>query len=250
MIDLSARRPTRFMSSPCPAMPTTSVAKISGAMIDLIIRRNTLEIGLSVTANSGAHVPISTPTTIEIIIHDVSEMRRRPRKITAITIGERSASANYWRRRLDWYRPCAAPQSRMAVAIENVEREPDHEPPAESYPRKSRETAHHEHAERRADDAHDVNEGHPERPRTRRIGVAEDDHSDADEREREQRSDIGEIVRLASVANQRPERDEHTGEQGRDVRRAILPMDLARPPRQQTVARHCKENPRLPVLKD
>jgi hypothetical protein len=54
---------------------------MSGTMIDLIIRRNTVETGLSVIANSGANTPMSTPTTIEIMIHDVSVMRRRFRNI-------------------------------------------------------------------------------------------------------------------------------------------------------------------------
>jgi hypothetical protein len=46
-------------------------------MIDLIIRRNTLESGFNDTAKSGANVPIRTPTTIEIRIHDVRGIRRR-----------------------------------------------------------------------------------------------------------------------------------------------------------------------------
>jgi hypothetical protein len=56
MIDRSASRPTRFMSSPCPAMPTTSVLKISGTISSLIIRRNTVLSGLSDVATkvSGA----------------------------------------------------------------------------------------------------------------------------------------------------------------------------------------------------
>ncbi len=65
------------MSSPCPAIPTTSVPKMSGTMIDLIIRRNTVDTGFSVMAKAGANVPMSTPTTIEIRIHDVSGIRRR-----------------------------------------------------------------------------------------------------------------------------------------------------------------------------
>ena len=39
MIERSASFPTRFMSSPWPAMPMTSVLKISGTISDLIIRR-------------------------------------------------------------------------------------------------------------------------------------------------------------------------------------------------------------------
>ena len=69
------------MSSPCPAIPTTSVPKMRGTMIDLIIRRNTVDSGLRLTANDGNAQPTITPTTIAIIIHEVSEMRLRFRKI-------------------------------------------------------------------------------------------------------------------------------------------------------------------------
>ena len=76
MIDLKASRPTRFMSSPWPAMPTTSVAKISGAMIDLIIRRKICENGRNDWDRSGRKYPISVPITIEIRIHFVRLMPR------------------------------------------------------------------------------------------------------------------------------------------------------------------------------
>ena len=77
MSDLSASRPTRFMSSPWPAMPTTSVAKMSGAISDLIIRRKMVESGLSCWDASGNAQPTSMPTTIEIRIHCVSDRLRR-----------------------------------------------------------------------------------------------------------------------------------------------------------------------------
>ena len=47
MIERSASLPTRFMSSPCPAMPTTSVEKISGTISDLIMRRKIVDSTLS-----------------------------------------------------------------------------------------------------------------------------------------------------------------------------------------------------------
>jgi hypothetical protein len=47
----------------------------------LIILRKTVESGLRFTANDGNAQPTSTPITIAIIIHDVSEMRLRFRKI-------------------------------------------------------------------------------------------------------------------------------------------------------------------------
>jgi hypothetical protein len=45
-------------------------------MLELIILRNIVESGASVTAKVGFTMPMTTPTTIEIRIHDVSGMRR------------------------------------------------------------------------------------------------------------------------------------------------------------------------------
>jgi hypothetical protein len=42
-MDRNASFPTRFMSSPWPAMPTTSVANSRGTINDLIMRRKTVE---------------------------------------------------------------------------------------------------------------------------------------------------------------------------------------------------------------
>src|SRR5690349_24163044 len=54
---------SRFMSSPCPAMPTTRVPKSSGTIKDLIIRRKTLESTLRSVA---AHPPRSEEHTSEL----------------------------------------------------------------------------------------------------------------------------------------------------------------------------------------
>src|SRR5688572_24470555 len=84
MIDLSANLPTRFMSSPCPAMPMTSVPKISGAMMDLIMRRKICESGRKDCAASGNIQPINVPIAMDIRIHLVSEM---PRSVDQIVRG-------------------------------------------------------------------------------------------------------------------------------------------------------------------
>ena len=60
----------------CPAMPTTSVANSSGAMIVLIIRMKIWLSSRSATALPGKSWPTSAPTTIETRIHDVSVRRR------------------------------------------------------------------------------------------------------------------------------------------------------------------------------
>ena len=52
-MERNASRPTFFMSSPWPAMPTTSVLNSSGTMSDLIIRRNTDDTAFSVVARPG-----------------------------------------------------------------------------------------------------------------------------------------------------------------------------------------------------
>jgi hypothetical protein len=43
----------------------------------LIILRKIVDSGLRFSANDGNAHPMITPTTIAIIIHDVSEMRRK-----------------------------------------------------------------------------------------------------------------------------------------------------------------------------
>src|SRR5438093_921380 len=84
MIERSARRPTRFMSAPCPAIPTTSVAKSRGTISDLIIRRNTADSMLRSDAAqpwwvwralSGNAAPRNIPTTMDTRIHCVRVMR-------------------------------------------------------------------------------------------------------------------------------------------------------------------------------
>src|SRR6266516_501027 len=91
MIDFSASLPTRFMSSPCPAIPTTSVPNMIGTMIDLINLRKTVESGLRLSANAGNIQPIITPITIAIIIHDVSVTRLKFRNTMFMDFGDRGA---------------------------------------------------------------------------------------------------------------------------------------------------------------
>src|SRR6266704_121022 len=92
-MDFSASRPTRFMSSPCPAIPTTSVPKINGTMIDLMMRMNALEIGSSDRANAGKNTPSATPTNMATTIHCVRLRRRRKVHIGGLTITARKRNS-------------------------------------------------------------------------------------------------------------------------------------------------------------
>src|SRR5687767_2861620 len=64
MMARTPMRPTAFKCPP-PAMPATSVVKINGAMIILIMRRNSWLNGLTLAAHAGfvtlIHHPTSTP---------------------------------------------------------------------------------------------------------------------------------------------------------------------------------------------
>jgi hypothetical protein len=75
-----ALRPMRPIArrSPLPAMPTTSVENSSGAMIILIMRRNTSASGLIATPVDGHTMPIRIPAT-------------RPTKICVVREGARHA---------------------------------------------------------------------------------------------------------------------------------------------------------------
>ncbi len=67
-------RPT-FFKSACPAMPTTSVPKSSGAMITLISRRKIVPRNCSFSATEGASWPSSAPASSPTRIQPVSERR-------------------------------------------------------------------------------------------------------------------------------------------------------------------------------
>jgi len=79
---LPPMRPMRFISPP-PAMPTTSVAKISGAMMERINCRNTRLTGESCLAKPGATIPRATPAAIPMKIQAVREMRFNARPTSA-----------------------------------------------------------------------------------------------------------------------------------------------------------------------
>src|SRR6185436_6759178 len=196
------------------------------------------------TANSGAYIPIRIPTTIEMMIHVVSGNRLMCRIISV------SSTAESWldrRRRLDWNRARSAPQRRVTEAVDDVQREAYQEPPSKTHQRQMREPSHDEDAKQRSQRRHHPDERHPERAATLRLHVSQNQHSDADQREREQRTDVSQVVGLARITDQRPQRDECTGEQSGYVGCPVFSVNLARPNGQQPVARHREEYPGLTV---
>src|SRR5690242_10348437 len=82
--------------------------------------------------------------------------------------------------RLAHHRARPASESRVSVAVDEVEHETHEEPPSEALPGQRRETAHHEHTEQCARDAHEMHEGDPEGAWPIRVDVSQHDHADAD----------------------------------------------------------------------
>src|SRR5258705_3867187 len=197
------------MSSPWPAMPTTSVANRSGTISDLIMRRKTVDrIWRSDAWNpvvpsgrSGNRYPTRTPTTIEMTIHCVCVIRRKPERAG---VGAAAVSTPVIDSAIRGKTGRAAAQRRVAEAVQEVQGQPDGQPDREALPRVPREAPHHEQACRGAAEAHRPHEGDAERPRAVGLGVAQNEHADTHEREGEQRADVREVVRLARVADQRP----------------------------------------------
>src|SRR5689334_21072226 len=67
-------RPT-WRRLPCPAIPTTSVEKMSGAMIERMSRRKIVLNGLSDAAAPGASQPTTSPAAMPTKIQCVSVVR-------------------------------------------------------------------------------------------------------------------------------------------------------------------------------
>src|SRR5580704_14988206 len=136
MIERKARRPTPRISLPCPAIPTTSAAKISGTTSDLIIRRNTVPSGSIAIPTDGSHAPMATPTINAMTIACVKPLR----------IG-------------------LSAERRLPDAVQEVEREADDQPDAESGPGDVREAGHQIDAGGCAAERDGPDERHSERPR-------------------------------------------------------------------------------------
>ena len=85
MSAFTAMRPIAFMS-PVPAMPMTSVENSNGAMIILIIRRKTVDSGLSCSAKP---ITCRPPASEEGKKYPRTMPRMRPMKIWVVTLGMR-----------------------------------------------------------------------------------------------------------------------------------------------------------------
>ena len=137
----------------------------------------------------------------------------------------------------------------MAVAVGDVDHRAKHKPDRKPRPRLARQAPHHEQARGHAERRHDPHERHGERPRPIRLPHPQHEHARADEREREQGPDVGEVVGLRRIADERRHRHDHSGHDRRHVRDAGRRIDPGGPAGQQPVARHRKEDARLSVLK-
>src|SRR6185437_12312224 len=204
------------MSSPCPAIPTTSVAKINGTISDLIMRRNICDNGSSLTAKVGNTIPMMIPSIAAITIHCVSEIRRRPRFALLVS----SASVLFM-----LVHP-TVPQRRVTVAVREVEHKAHCEPDDETNPGDAWQLRHEVEARHDGDQRRERNPRYTEGSRPVRIGATKHYHAGRHQYKGEQRPDVREVDHFGDIR----ERREHGHEDSRDdrahVRRLVTRMNL------------------------
>ncbi len=137
----------------------------------------------------------------------------------------------------------------MPVAVERVDQPAQQQPDSKSLPRRSRQPQHRVETREGPEQADPPDERHPERSRAIGLCVSEHQHADANDGERRQRADVGEVVDLVLVGDERTERHDDARDPCRDVRHAPLLAHLRRPRGKKPVARHREEDARLAVLK-
>src|SRR5262249_26518972 len=138
----------------------------------------------------------------------------------------------------------------MADTVEEVEDETDGEPDDESLPSHAREL---EHQVDTADGRAERHTRHERRTKgTRAVGVRapQDEHAEGDQDEGEQRSDVGELDHLVDVGDAGEHGNQDAGDDRRDVGGPVSRMHACGPGREEPVASHREENPRLTELED
>src|SRR5215211_5418201 len=165
---------------------------------------------------TGKIAPSAIPMSMAMTIHFVSEIRRR--------LASMIEASGVMRRR-----DAHGAQLGIAVPVYEVEGQSDRHPDGKTFPRAHRQPDHDIYAGQGAGDRDEPESLHAERPWARRIEIAKREDADADDGERGQRSDVREIVDLVFIEHQAAEGHDDAGDDRRDVRRAILGMDLRRP---------------------
>src|SRR5689334_5532302 len=167
-------RPT-WRRLPCPAIPTTSVAKMSGAMIDRMSRRKIVLNGLSDAAAPGASQPTTSPAAMPTKIHCVSVVRGNFTSLLPLRV---------------------CPQFRqdaVTAPVPEVDGEPEEEPDDQPPPVLRRKREHEEEARDDPGDRDERDEGRPEGALGVRIGPPHDEDRRADDDEGEERADVRQL---------------------------------------------------------
>src|SRR4051794_10582001 len=140
-------------------------------------------------------------------------------------------------------------QAAVAVSVREVDHHSYQQPDSEAVPRLFREVLRQEDAGESAQDGEEPGAaGDAEGAFAVRVLHAQDDDADADQQEREQRSDVGQIDHRVERREKRRDPDENAGDDRGYVRRPELRMDAREERRQQTVARYGEEDARLAEL--
>src|SRR5512141_580142 len=128
--------------------------------------------------------------------------------------------------------------TRVRLAVYEVDQEANREPHKETDPCVARKAVHHVTADRDREDWHDRHEWSPERPRKLRALSAKNDDSCRNDHEGKQCSDRNQLAEQTDREESCDDSADDTGENRCDVRRLELRMNLPEHRRKQPVTRH------------
>lgn len=109
-------------------------------------------------------------------------------------------------------------QLAVADAVEEVDQQADRKPDEESHPGLDRKAQHQNETEQRADDREERNQWDSERAEAVRRLATQRNYAEADQDEREERADVGEVGQCADVGDHRYAANDNTGPDRSDVR--------------------------------
>src|SRR6185503_12957891 len=159
--------------------------------------------------------------------HEEQQCRSNYAEPRAQICGLRIVLGRYWRK-------IAPGEPALYSAVSHIDDESQVEPRREAEPRCRRQEVDQIETGDDSENWNDQPSRNSERAFAPRILDPKDDYSSADQYEREQSSDVGQIDHLVYARESCEYRHEHSSQDGRYVRRAKLRMNLAEERRQQS----------------
>src|SRR5262245_45436718 len=135
-------------------------------------------------------------------------------------------------------------------AISEVNHKSDSQPYKEANPVHDRQARHEEQTGENRKNWRERSARRVERTMAIRFAIAQDEHAGGNQREREQRPDVGEVGESANVEQAGGDSHHEASDPGGKIWRQIASVDAAEDPRKEPVAGHGEPDARLADLED